>query len=96
MFAPAQPGSNELRGSARSIPGLHVRDLLAMVDAAQPGLIARFGGHAMAAGLTLERARLPAFEAALRKLNPAAVQAYALRVRLAHLAAEPAICSARE
>lgn len=80
VFAPAQPGSNELRGSARSIPGLHVRDLLAAVDAAQPGLIARFGGHAMAAGLTLESERLPAFEAALRiaaeaMLDPALLQA---------------------
>ena len=51
-----------------------------MVDAAQPGLIARFGGHAMAAGLTLESERLPAFEAALRiaaeaMLDPALLQA---------------------
>ncbi len=80
VFAPAQPGSDELRGSARSIPGLHVRDLLATVDAAHPGLILRFGGHAMAAGLTLERRHLPAFEAALRAaaeavLDPALLQA---------------------
>jgi len=80
VFAPAQPGSDELRGSARSIPGLHIRDLLAAVDAAHPGLIARFGGHAMAAGLTLARDRLPAFEAALRlaalaMFDPALLQA---------------------
>lgn len=43
----------ELRGSARSIPGFHVRDALALVDAREPGLILRFGGHAMAAGLSL-------------------------------------------
>lgn len=63
-FAPAAPGSGDLRGSARSIPGFHVRDALAAVDCAHPGLIARFGGHAMAAGLQLPRAALPAFEAA--------------------------------
>lgn len=52
-FAPAGDGSDELRGSARSIPGFHVRDALAAVDAQHPGLILRFGGHAMAAGLSL-------------------------------------------
>ena len=46
----AQP---ELKGSARSIPGLHMRDALDEVDKQQPGLIKKFGGHAMAAGLTL-------------------------------------------
>ena len=50
-----------LRGSARSIPGFHIRDALALVDARHPGLIARFGGHAMAAGLSLDLAALPAF-----------------------------------
>jgi single-stranded-DNA-specific exonuclease len=80
VFAPAQPGSEELRGSARSIPGLHIRDLLAAVDAAHPGLIARFGGHAMAAGLTLAREALPAFDtavhaAAAAMLDPALLQA---------------------
>ena len=80
VFAPAQPGSAELRGSARSIPGLHIRDVLARVDAANPGLIERFGGHAMAAGLTLTGSNLPAFEAALREavaamLDPAVLQA---------------------
>lgn len=46
-------GLDELRGSARSIPGFHIRDALAEVDAREPGLILRFGGHAMAAGLAL-------------------------------------------
>ncbi len=63
-FAPAEPGSDTLRGSARSIPGLHIRDTLAAVDAAHPGLIERFGGHAMAAGLTLPAAALEAFRCA--------------------------------
>ena len=80
VFAPAQPGSDELRGSARSIPGLHIRDVLAAVDAAHPELIERFGGHAMAAGLTLASSNFPAFETALRDavaamLDPAVLQA---------------------
>ena len=79
-FAPAEPGSDSLRGSARSIPGLHIRDALAAVDSAHPGLIERFGGHAMAAGLSLDAARLPQFEQAFRDavaamLDPAALQA---------------------
>lgn len=61
--APAAEGSDELRGSARSIRGVHVRDLLAEIDARHPGLILRFGGHAMAAGLSLPRAALPEFVA---------------------------------
>ncbi len=61
-FARGEPG--ELKGSARSIAGLHVRDALDAVAARHPGLITRFGGHAMAAGLTLEAARLAEFEAA--------------------------------
>lgn len=60
-FAPAEPGSDLLRGSARSIPGFHVRDALALVDARHPGLMTRFGGHAMAAGLSLPRDAFPAF-----------------------------------
>ena len=79
-FAPADEGSDVLRGSARSIPGLHIRDVLASVDSAHPGLIARFGGHAMAAGLSLTLDALPAFEAALRDtvrrlLDPALLRA---------------------
>jgi single-stranded-DNA-specific exonuclease len=64
-FAPAEPGSGRLRGSARSIPGLHIRDALASIDAGNPGLIERFGGHAMAAGLSLPLEVLPRFQAAL-------------------------------
>ena len=64
-FAPAEPGSVMLKGSGRSIAGLHLRDALAAVDAMHPGLIERFGGHAMAAGLTLDATRLPALRAAL-------------------------------
>ncbi|MDH5833738.1 single-stranded-DNA-specific exonuclease RecJ [Luteimonas kalidii] len=79
-FAPSEPGGTSLRGSARSIPGLHIRDVLAAVDSAQPGLVDRFGGHAMAAGLSLPRAHLPAFERAFaeavrRMLDPALLAA---------------------
>ena len=78
-FAPAEPGAQALRGSARSIPGFHIRDALAAVDARHPGLIDRFGGHAMAAGLSLPLARLEAFRAAfeqqvLATLDPALLQ----------------------
>ena len=50
-FAEERPG--ELKGSARSIPGVHMRDLLEGVSGRVPGLILKFGGHAMAAGLSL-------------------------------------------
>lgn len=61
-FAPAAEG--ELKGSARSIPGFHIRDALDAIAARQPGLIRKFGGHAMAAGLSLRRDRFDAFAAA--------------------------------
>lgn len=61
-FAPAsEEMQDELRGSARSIAGFHIRDALAMIDARHPGLIARFGGHAMAAGLSLRTEDYPRF-----------------------------------
>lgn len=53
-----------LKGSARSIPGLHMRDLLERVHTLQPHLIERFGGHAMAAGLSLAPENLEAFKQA--------------------------------
>lgn len=58
-FAPA--GGGELRGSARSVAAVHIRDVLEAIDVRQPGLIDRFGGHAMAAGLTLHAERLAGF-----------------------------------
>lgn len=64
-FAPASEDDSEhLRGSARSIPGFHIRDALAAIDARQPGLIERFGGHAMAAGLSLKTSDYARFAAA--------------------------------
>ena len=72
-FAPAgEDDSENLRGSARSIAGFHIRDALAAIDAREPGLIERFGGHAMAAGLSLKTrdyARFAvAFDAVAREL----------------------------
>lgn len=63
-FAPAAAEDGTLKGSARSIPGFHMRDALAEIDSAHPGLIGKFGGHAMAAGLSLPLERLEAFRGA--------------------------------
>lgn len=62
VFAPGED-PDILKGSARSVPGVHIRDLLAQVDAIHPSLILRFGGHAMAAGLTIKRSRFADFRA---------------------------------
>ncbi|HEX3395503.1 MAG TPA: single-stranded-DNA-specific exonuclease RecJ [Steroidobacteraceae bacterium] len=61
-FARAEDGL--LRGSARSVSGVNIRDALDSVAAQRPDLIDKFGGHAMAAGLTLREANLPAFKVA--------------------------------
>ena len=66
-FAPSEPGASSLRGSARSIPGFHIRDALAGVDAAHPGLIGKFGGHAMAAGLSVDEGDFARFRDAFRE-----------------------------
>ena len=58
--SPAEKGA-ELKGSARSIKGFHIRDALDAVACHHPGLITRFGGHAMAAGLSLDKSRLTEF-----------------------------------
>ena len=61
-FAPTEDGS--LRGSARSVPGVHIRDALDSIAARYPGLVPKFGGHALAAGLSLQPQRLEEFRAA--------------------------------
>lgn len=61
VIAFADVGQGVLKGSGRSIPGLHLRDVLQEMSAAQPALLDRFGGHAMAVGLTLARGRLDEF-----------------------------------
>ncbi len=68
-FAFAPSGSDELKGSGRSVPGFHLRDALADIDARQPGLITRFGGHAMAAGLTLPESAFDRFASLLSEVG---------------------------
>ena len=60
----ADAGDGTLKGSARSVPGFHIRDALDAVAARHPGLISKFGGHAMAAGLSLPQEHFGAFAAA--------------------------------
>ncbi|HIF9056933.1 TPA: single-stranded-DNA-specific exonuclease RecJ [Photobacterium damselae] len=57
----ADAGNEQIKGSCRSIPGLHMRDVLDLIDTQNPGMIAKFGGHAMAAGLTIDTKQLDAF-----------------------------------
>ena len=76
-FAPGN--ADELKGSARSVAGVHIRDALDAIAGRHPDVLCKFGGHAMAAGLTLERRHLPAFRDAFaeevrRWLNDEALQ----------------------
>jgi single-stranded-DNA-specific exonuclease len=66
VFAKGQDGL--LKGSGRSIPGFHLRDALDLVSKRHPGVLVRFGGHAMAAGATLAEGDFPVFERALREV----------------------------
>ena len=61
VIAFADADDNEMKGSARSIPGLHLRDALDLLAKRHPGLLNKFGGHAMAAGLSLAKADYPRF-----------------------------------
>ena len=73
-FADAgKAAQGELRGSARSIPGLHIRDALDDVAARFPGLMEKFGGHAMAAGLSIKRSQLDRFTKAFSEAVEARV-----------------------
>jgi single-stranded-DNA-specific exonuclease len=79
VFAFASDPAGKLKGSGRSIAGLHLRDALDLVDKRRPGLLERFGGHAAAAGLTLGADGLEAFRAtfeavARELLTPADLQ----------------------
>ena len=64
VFAFAREAEGFLKGSGRSVPGVHARDLLEAVSATHPGMIGKFGGHAMAAGLTIAEDQFEAFAAA--------------------------------
>lgn len=74
VIAFASDKNGMLKGSARSVPAVHIRDLLEAVATAEPGLIVNFGGHAMAAGLSLAERDLDRFrrsvEAQLQRLHP--------------------------
>lgn len=65
VIAFAKGDDGELKGSARSIHGVHIRDLLEEISSQYPGLILKFGGHAMAAGLTIAEDRFETFQLAL-------------------------------
>jgi len=73
VFAPGDEG--EIKGSARSAPGVHIRDTLEAVAARHPGMLTRFGGHAMAAGLAIRRDDLEAFQQAFDEQVRRQVQA---------------------
>ncbi|PLZ02760.1 single-stranded-DNA-specific exonuclease RecJ [Burkholderia sp. WAC0059] len=68
-FAPADESGMQVKGSGRSIPGFHLRDALDLMSKREPGLLARFGGHAMAAGVTLAAADVPRFTAAFERVG---------------------------
>jgi len=61
VIAFADGGDGFIKGSCRSIPGLHMRDVLDLLDTKNPGLIIKFGGHAMAAGLTIKEKNFDSF-----------------------------------
>lgn len=67
VIAFARAGEGQLKGSARSIAGIHIRDCLDHIAVLHPTLINKFGGHAMAAGLTLEEKNFPAFQKAFEE-----------------------------
>ncbi len=70
VFAPADGATGEeLRGSGRSITGFHLRDALDIVSKREPGLILKFGGHAMAAGLSIRQADFEKFDALFQAVS---------------------------
>jgi single-stranded-DNA-specific exonuclease len=76
VIAFARDQDGQLKGSGRSVPGIHIRDLLEAVSTARPGLVPKFGGHAMAAGLSIAASGLKEFRglacAQLARLYPEA------------------------
>ncbi|MFL9892755.1 single-stranded-DNA-specific exonuclease RecJ [Paraburkholderia sp. RL17-381-BIF-C] len=68
-FALADDSGQTVKGSGRSIAGFHLRDALDLISKREPGLIVKFGGHAMAAGLTLAAADVPRFTAAFEAVG---------------------------
>ncbi|MFV2091207.1 MAG: DHH family phosphoesterase, partial [Pseudomonadales bacterium] len=74
---------DELKGSARSVPGLHIRDVLDIIASRYHGMVVRFGGHAMAAGLSIKRVHYPRFERVFDKVVQELLPASALAPVLA-------------
>ena len=82
-FVLARGQDGLLKGSGRSIPGFHLRDALDLVTKRHPGVLKRFGGHAMAAGCSLDEADLETFAQALRDVAAQWLRPEALARRLA-------------
>jgi single-stranded-DNA-specific exonuclease len=78
----AQGKEHELKGSGRSIAGFHLRDALDLVAKRHPGVLLRFGGHAMAAGCTIDEEHLDTFEAALQQVAHEWLDASTLQRRM--------------
>lgn len=68
-FVMATGKNDELKGSGRSIPGFHLRDALDLVSTRNPGLLPKFGGHAMAAGVTVRAGGLEQFQQAFEEVS---------------------------
>lgn len=64
----AEDSDTQLKGSGRSIPGIHLRDVLDEIATTHPGMLTKFGGHAMAAGLSLDKKHLPGFQQAFANI----------------------------
>jgi single-stranded-DNA-specific exonuclease len=77
-FAPADDNGELVKGSGRSIPGFHLRDAIDLISKREPGLIHKFGGHAMAAGMTLAAADVPRFAEAFERVGREWLSAEAL------------------
>ena len=85
VFAPADGSTGEeLRGSGRSLTGFHLRDALDLVSKREPGLILKFGGHAMAAGLTIRKGDFEKFDACFQEVASSLLTDELLERRHAH------------
>lgn len=85
VFAPADGSTGEeLRGSGRSLTGFHMRDALDLVSKREPGLILKFGGHAMAAGLTIRKSDFEKFDACFQEVANSLLTDELLERRQAH------------
>jgi single-stranded-DNA-specific exonuclease len=82
VIAFARDGETMLKGSGRSIAGLHLRDALDLVAKGAPGVIERFGGHAAAAGVSIHAAQLPAFTKAFESVCRSLLTADDLKRRI--------------